>query len=110
MRVHAAAVLLAGLFVTTTPLQAQDNPCAAANQIENAESAAPASIAAAATITDMEGNVLREGTNGWTCMPGLGDPMCLDEQWVAWIDAYVNKTEPNVTATGFGYMVNCCSG
>ena len=108
MRVHSGAVLLAGLFVTATPLQAQDNPCAAANQIENAESAAPASITAAATITDMEGNVLREGTNGWTCMPGE-QPMCLDEQWVAWIEAYVNEVEPNVTGTGFGYMLNCCT-
>jgi hypothetical protein len=77
-------------------------------QITSAESAAPASIAADATIMDGEGNVLREGTNGWTCIPGE-QPMCLDAPWMNWLEAYTGKTEPTIRDTGFGYMLNCCS-
>ncbi len=94
MKARVAAVVLAGLFVTTTALHAQDNPCAAADQIKNAESAAPLSISADATIMDGEGNVLREGTNGWTCMSSEFGPMCLDAPWMNWLEAYMGKTEP----------------
>jgi hypothetical protein len=60
--------------------------------IASAESAAPASISATATIQDWDGNVLREGTNGWTCLPDRPD-------------AYVNKTEPTYTSVGVAYML-----
>jgi len=105
MKARVATVVLAGLFVTTTALQAQDNPCAATDQIKNAESAAPLSISADATIMDAEGNVLREGTNGWTCMSSEFGPMCLDAPWMNWLEAYMGKTEPTFTRTGFGYML-----
>ncbi|MEN8145009.1 MAG: hypothetical protein ABFS14_08680 [Gemmatimonadota bacterium] len=109
----AVTAVLAGLLIAAPALQAQDNPCAAADQmatdqVAHAVSAAPEFISANAAVVDMEGNVLREGTNGWTCMPAE-DPMCLDEAWVEFIHAYMNQTEPSVTTTGFGYMINCCS-
>src|SRR5437899_10446724 len=77
---------------TTIP----SNPSAAATssdaKIKNAESAAPDSIARAATIMDWPATdsakptQLRAGTNGWVCYPStanqsrvLGeDPLCLD--------------------------------
>src|SRR5690606_26146949 len=70
-----------------------------AQKIENAMSAAPESVSGAATILDWpakEGakqEVLRKGTNGWTCMPDMpetegNDPMCLDEPWLQWIEAF----------------------
>ena len=31
--------------------------------------------------------------------------MCVDEPWLNWLDAYANKTEPNVGRMGFGYML-----
>ena len=80
----------------------------AAKMIKMAMSAAPASIAGHATITDTDGNVLRDGTNGWTCVT-TEDPMCLDEQFAGFIHAYMNKETPSVTETGFGYMLNCCT-
>jgi hypothetical protein len=33
------------------------------------------------------------------------NPMCLDEQWVKWIHAYMNQQEPSVTGIGVGYML-----
>ena len=85
-------------------------------KIQNAVSAAPPSISADATVMDWptqpggEMQVLREGSNDWTCMPDNpesqgNDPMCLDAQWMQWADAWMNRTEPNVTAIGFGYML-----
>ena len=51
-----------------------------------AMSAAPINISRAAKIIDSTGRVVREGTNGWTCMPGTPpnenvDPMCVDKAW-----------------------------
>lgn len=53
--------------------------------IANALSAGPNDVTGGATVIDGEGNVLREGSNGWTCIPetpGMG-PMCNDETWMA---------------------------
>jgi hypothetical protein len=62
-------------------------------KIANALSAGPASITDHATVIDWpanpkngmsHGRVLRQGANGWTCMPDVPgrpqhDPMCVDE-------------------------------
>ena len=51
-------------------------------KIARAMSAAPEGISAKATIMDLDGTILREGSNGWTCLPGVGlipgdkHPMC----------------------------------
>lgn len=78
--------------------------------IQSATSAAPASIADAATIMDWEGNQLRAGTNGWTCLPDRAetpgaDPWCVNEPWLDFLNAYVNKTEPTYTQVGIAYML-----
>jgi hypothetical protein len=74
--------------------------------IAYAESAGIPEIAADATILDAEGNVLRQGTNGWTCMAMPGAPMCVDRQWMSWLDAYINqRDEVEVTAVGISYML-----
>lgn len=76
------------------------------DQIAIAESAAPVEISGSATILDMEGNILREGTNNWTCIPIPGEPMCADEQWMSWVDAYMNQAdEVKVDAVGIAYML-----
>jgi hypothetical protein len=74
--------------------------------IAYAESAGIPEIAAQATILDAGGNVLRQGTNGWTCMAMPGAPMCVDRQWMSWLDAYINqRDEVEVTAVGISYML-----
>lgn len=53
--------------------------------IANALSAGPNDVTKEAAVIDGEGNVLREGSNGWTCIPetpGMG-PMCNDQTWMA---------------------------
>ncbi len=54
-------------------------------RIARALRAAPASISGNATIDNGDGEVLRTGTNGWTCMPdvlpGQPYPMCNEEVW-----------------------------
>jgi hypothetical protein len=81
-----------------------------ADKIKSAMSAAPAAIAANATIIDMTSmKPIRKGTNGWTCFPdgpspGV-DPMCLDQNGLAWADALMNKKDPPKGKMGFGYML-----
>jgi hypothetical protein len=77
--------------------------------IRNALSAAPAAVAAAAAVV-FDGRVLREGTNGWTCMPSgavppNNAPMCLDGTWLKFMDAYMHRTTPSFEGLGIGYML-----
>ena len=91
-------------------------PMTTAQKIATAMTAAPASIAAKATVLDWpakEGEqpaVLRAGTNGWTCLPDMpdtkgNDPMCLDQPWMKWVDAYMSKKAPDIGHVGIGYMM-----
>jgi hypothetical protein len=50
---------------------------------------------------------IRAGTNGWMCMLHLtGDSMCLDKEWQAWADAWMNKkVPPKRQAVGVAYML-----
>lgn len=85
-------------------------------KIANAVSAAPPAVSAQATVMDWpatEGGpmvTLREGRNGWTCLPDFpvtkgNDPMCLDETWMGLMHAVMTRTAPTVTRPGVGYML-----
>lgn len=80
-------------------------------KIENAMSAAPSSIAQDATILDWAFDdagkfvVLREGSNGWNCLPGNPKPMCLDEVFMEWLYAIMAGQELTITTPGFAYML-----
>ena len=82
--------------------------------IKSAESAAPASIARNASIMtiDAEGKatMLREGSNGWTCMPDSPatpgpDPMCADGNAMKWADAWIHHKPPPQGVVGVMYML-----
>lgn len=85
-------------------------------KIARALSAAPESIRAGATVTDvdMQGKmtVLRPGTNGFTCIPGrpdlIGDdPMCADGQGMMWVQSLMSHAaKPANTTPGVIYMLN----
>ena len=45
------------------------DPASADDPIQNAMSAGPSSISANATVMDWDLNVVREGSNDWTCLP-----------------------------------------
>ena len=78
--------------------------------IEDAQSAAPDEISTQATIMDWEGNVLQEGSNGFTCFPtpptlNGTSPMCVDGPWAAWADAWMNKKPFQAKSVGVSYML-----
>src|SRR5258708_30865464 len=84
-------------------------------KIVRAVSAGPRDIAKSARIVDTDPNgkmvVLREGNNGFTCMPGnpgvIGDPpMCADAAAMQWsADFKAHKPKPTNTGPGIIYML-----
>ena len=82
--------------------------------IDSAMSAAPAKVGSGAKIvaTDDKGamRTLREGTNGFTCMPDNPttpgpDPMCMDAAAMEWAGAWMAKTTPSNGKVGLMYML-----
>lgn len=77
--------------------------------IAQAESAGPAAISAHATIMDSDGTILREGSNGWTCMPhtmpGDNAPMCNDGLWMEMMQAVMSKADFQASRIGLSYML-----
>jgi hypothetical protein len=94
------------LAAITAPALADD---ATAARIAQAESAAPDFISKKATIMETDGTVLREGTNGWTCLPDTipsdGAPVCNDATWMALMNAVGNKAEFSASGVGISYML-----
>ena len=95
-------------------------------QIWAYSTAAPAYIAANATVYDgppaMGGNLLREGSNEWTCLPanprGQSDPengwvdaheampLCGDAEVFKWIGAYFAGEVPVMDKDGYAWMLH----
>lgn len=79
--------------------------------IADALSAAPSSLAATAKVVDWDGNVLRDGSGHYTCMPTPADllqgksPMCMDMPWMTWADAWKNRKEFSIQTVGVSYML-----
>ena len=75
--------------------------------IAEAQSAAPLSISADATVVTMDAagkmRTVKQGSNGWTCMPGK-TPMCTDPNGWEWMQAYMSHTQP-ADKVGFMYML-----
>ncbi len=85
-----------------------------AHLIASAQRAAPAAIAKNATIVAMDAGgkmrTLRQGNNGFTCMPDSPstpgpDPMCMDANALAWARAWVGHQPPPAGKIGFMYML-----
>jgi len=84
-------------------------------KIARAMSAGPDNVSTSAQIidTDAQGKmvVLRQGNNGFTCMPGnlkvVGEPpMCVDAASLRWFaDAKAHKPKPTNTVPGITYML-----
>lgn len=107
MTLATTATFLGLSFFTTNSIAGEESKEA---KIARAVSAAPASISDKATVMDMDGTILREGSNGWTCMPGVrlipGNkyPMCNDAIWMAWMEAALNNTPFSTDVIGYSYM------
>lgn len=82
--------------------------------VTSAMSAAPAAVGQNATILavgeDGALETLREGSNGWTCLPDMPhtpgpDPMCMDANAMQWAGAWMAHEEPPAELPGFMYML-----
>ncbi len=60
---HRTLLALASAFAFPVLLAAQDN------LVINAMSAGPLSVSFDASIRTWDGKIIREGSNGWTCIP-----------------------------------------
>jgi len=84
-----------------------------AQKIANALTAAPVFISEHATIIDWQNGkavTLRAGSNGWTCAPTNpakegNQPMCLDDEWMAFMTALNTKATPHVQRVGVAYLI-----
>jgi hypothetical protein len=85
-------------------------PATDAEKIRSAMAAGVPAIANDATIIDMPSmKVLRQGKNGWTCIPdgpspGV-DPMCVDKNGLEWADALMHHKDPPKDKMAVGYML-----
>ncbi|MEA3063502.1 MAG: hypothetical protein QOJ94_3283 [Sphingomonadales bacterium] len=118
-----AVFALAGCDRTGSASKAEGNGSETANAsaaahptdpIESAMAAAPASVAKDATIVEAQADgsmkTLRQGRNGWTCMPDSPttpgpDPMCMDKNAAAWATAWMGKKPPTDGVPGIMYML-----
>jgi len=86
--------------------------------VAEALSAALPSMAADATVMDWQGNVLKQGSGRYTCMPtapelleaGLKSPMCMDEAWMKWAHAWEKREDFSISTVGISYMLAGDSG
>lgn len=104
--------------------EAAPAPGTTAAKIAEAMLGGPARISAAATIMDWPATPdgamteLRAGSNGWTCFPSspqgvgsaLADPMCIDQTWLEFAEAWSTRTPPTVSRLGIGYMLRGDAG
>lgn len=118
----AAAVLAAvnlpaaGADMSMHGMHADKGASAVSDQkmIKSAMQAAPKKVSAGATIVAMGADgqmrTLREGSNGFTCMPDNPttpgpDPMCMDKAAWEWAGAWMNHQTPASGKIGFMYML-----
>ena len=115
----ATAMLLVGEINFRQPVEARslvqnsatDASESSQDKIARAMSAGPDDIARSARIIDTDAGgktvVLRDGSNGFTCMPGnpkvIGEPpMCVDAASLQWFaDAKAHKPKPTNTVPDY---------
>lgn len=111
LRTLVLAVSTVAVAVFSLPTSVAEEAESADVKIARAMLAAPENISADATILDVDGTVLREGNNGWSCFPGVGlipgdkHPMCADAVWMKWMGT-AGVGEPFETdELGYSYML-----
>ena len=108
------AAVAAGMAMSHTDQKPAALSAADKSMIASAETAAPPGISKNAAViavgADGKMRTLREGTNGFACMPDSPatpgpDPMCMDKNAMEWVDAWVAHKPPTVGRVGFMYML-----
>ena len=100
-----SAMVLVAVFLPASVIAGDT----AEQKIARAMTAAPAAISAEATVMDTDGTILREGSNGWTCLPDTkpGDhaPMCNDAVWMKLMGMMMGGDEYVPDRIGISYMM-----
>lgn len=108
------ATLLSIALGSPATAQKPAAPKSSAKKIASALSAAPREVAAHAAVAEFGADgkmvTLREGSNGWVCMPDSPatpgpDPICVDKVWQGWTESYVAKKAPETSQIGIAYML-----
>ncbi|MFC5571023.1 hypothetical protein ACFPN1_13230 [Lysobacter yangpyeongensis] len=107
------SILALAVFAVLSANAWAADAAADSKMIASAMQAAPAKVAANATIVAMEKDgmrTVRAGTNGFTCMadnPGTPgpDPMCMDAAAMEWAHAWMEHKPPATGKIGFMYML-----
>ena len=115
--VPAAAAIVSFAVLASGAVQAAEKTMTKAQEqklIKDAMRAAPKKVAEGASIVTMGSDgtmrAIREGSNGFTCMPDNPatpgpDPMCMDKNAHEWVTAWVNKKTPASGKLGLIYML-----
>ena len=129
MKYIYSIILLALITSCNMPVENQTNNgepegshTSAEWQIWAYSTAAPDYIAADANVLGPDMSVLREGNNGWTCLPvnprGQSDPengwvdaheampLCGDAEVFKWISAYLADETPVMDKDGYAWMLH----
>jgi hypothetical protein len=127
-RIYAAGAMAAALAMVWLPavmaadkaaMPAMDKAAGASSAadqklIMSAMQAAPKKVSTGATIVVAEADgkmrTLRQGSNGFTCMPDNPatpgpDPMCMDQAALDWAGAWMGHKTPASGKIGFMYML-----
>ncbi len=105
------SALTALLTASLVTIAAGSNAETTAEKIARAITAAPADISDNATIMDVDLTILREGTNDWTCLPGVyiysgnKNPMCNNDTWMRFMAANAAIEDFSTDTVGISYML-----
>jgi hypothetical protein len=115
IRSNRASLALASLLIAPFTAAAADAPqMTDAELIKSALAAAPAGVAPNAKVVAMDAKggmrTLREGSNGFTCMPDEPstpgpDPMCVDKASMDFLHAMMTHASPPSGHVGLMYML-----
>ena len=118
MKPPYALILAVGCATASPVAVAQQHHTAAPTSdddlIKSAMSAAPPAVTKDATIMaigpDGKLRTIRKGSNNFTCMPDHPatpgpDPMCMDQNGLEWVTAWMEHKDPPTGKVGFMYML-----
>ena len=113
MRSTLALLVLTFLLASVPEAKAQHATMSDEELMTDLKGTAPQNVIENATIMNMgpdnQLKVIREGSNGWTCMDPGGAPMCADKAAMEWAKAWQEKG-PSPQKTGFIYMLKGDTG
>jgi hypothetical protein len=107
--------LLAATLAATAQTALPNHQSTDAEKIVDALRAGPSFITKNATLLDWpatpggEYRVLRQGTNEWTCLPGIpgyphDEPGCFDPTFMQWMKDSLAGRRPHIDRIGISYM------